>query len=295
MDGRSKRRAGPRPDLGGLQGLVRDVDLVVLTATCLEAEPFLATLEGSESSARASVEVVGIQAWRGSLGPEPMSEPAAIPTALVVSGYDKVNATHALTCVLLAARPALVLQVGVAGAYPGSGLAVGDLALATEEVYADTGVLAPEGWLSTEAIGLALADVGGREYFNAFPLDPGLVDAALRVVQEAAWPEPRPRIAAGRFLTSSLVTGRADDGRALAGRWHALAESMEGAAAAHVCALHGVPFLEVRGISNLVADRDKAAWDLRGAAARAAAAALAICARLDDVLAAGADQAGRRD
>jgi futalosine hydrolase len=113
----------------------------------------------------------------------------------------------------------------------------------------------------------------------------------LRVVQEAAWPEPRPLIAAGRFLTSSLVTGRAADGRTLAGRWQALAESMEGAAAAHVCALHGVPFLEVRGMSNLVADRDKAGWDLEGAAARAAAAALAICARLDEVLAAATDAA----
>ena len=210
----------------------------------------------------------------------------------MVGGYDKVNASHALTCLLLTSCPALVLQVGVAGAYPGSGLAVGDVVLATEEVYADTGVLAPEGWLSTEAIGLALARVGGREYGNAFPLDRGLVDAAFRVVGEAAWPEPRPRIAAGRCLTSSLVTGRAADGRALAERWHALAESMEGAAAAHVCALHGVPFLEVRGISNLVADRDKAGWDLHGAAARAAAAALAICARLDDVLAAAADVSG---
>lgn len=281
-NGTLRQRLGLRPDLIELQRLVRDVDLVLLTATRLEAEPFLGTLQGSES-----LEVAGIHTWRGSLG----SEPKAILVALVVGGYDKVNASHALTCLLLAACPALVLQVGVAGAYPGSGLAVGDLALATEEVYADTGVLAPEGWLSTEAIGLALARVGGQEHGNVFPLDPGLVGAAFRVVQEAAWPEPRPRITAGRCLTSSLVTGRVADGRALAERWHALAESMEGAAAAHVCVLHGVPFLEVRGISNLVADRDKAGWDLNGAAARAAAAALAICARLDDVLAAATDAA----
>lgn len=283
VNGTSWRRPSLRPDLVEFQGLVRDVDLVVLTATRLEAEPFLGTLEVS-----ASLEVAGIQTWRGWLG----SEPKAIPVALVVGGCDKVNASHALTCVLLAGCPALVLQVGVAGAYPGSGLSVGDLALATEEVYADTGVLAPEGWRSAQAIGLPLARVGEHVYGNVFPLDSGLVGAALRVVQEAAWPEPRPRITAGRCLTSSLVTGRVADGRALAERWHALAESMEGAAAAHVCVLHGVPFLEVRGISNLVADRDKAGWDLNGAAARAAAAALAIGARLDEVLAAARDTAG---
>ena len=292
MNGTSRIRLGPRADLVELQRLVRDIDLVLLTATRLEAEPFLASLQTSGSLAGASVEVAGVHAWRGSLGSESRPELGAIPTALVVGGYDKVNASHALTCLLLAAHPALVLQAGVAGAYPGSGLVVGDLALATEEVYADTGVLAPEGWLSTEAIGLALARVGGREYGNGFPLDAGLVRTALRVVQEVAWPEPRPLIAAGRCLTSSLVTGRTADARALAGRWHALAESMEGAAAAHVCALHGVPFLEVRGISNLVADRDTAEWDLKGAAARAAAAALAVCARLDEVLAAADDTSG---
>ena len=52
--------------------------------------------------------------------------------------------------------------------------------------------------------------------------------------------------------------------------------------------LYGVPFLEVRGVSNVVADRDRSAWDLEGAAARAARAALAIAARLDDVIAAAA-------
>ena len=44
---------------------------------------------------------------------------------------------------------------------------------------------------------------------------------------------------------------------------------MEGAAAAHVCALHDVPFLEVRGVSNLVEDRDRSKWRI-GEAAEAA-------------------------
>ena len=51
---------------------------------------------------------------------------------------------------------------------------------------------------------------------------------------------------------------------------------MEGAAAAHICALYGTPFLEVRGISNLVGDRDRAAWEVRRAVAAASWAARAI-------------------
>ena len=43
------------------------------------------------------------------------------------------------------------------------------------------------------------------------------------------------------------------------------AENMEGAAAAHVCALYDVSFLEIRAISNLVEDRDRSAWKVEEA------------------------------
>ena len=43
-------------------------------------------------------------------------------------------------------------------------------------------------------------------------------------------------------------------------------EDMEGAAVAHVAHLHAIPVGEVRGISNIVTDRDKSAWKLNEAA-----------------------------
>ena len=41
---------------------------------------------------------------------------------------------------------------------------------------------------------------------------------------------------------------------------------MEGAAVAHVAHLHGIPVGEVRGISNMVTNRDTGAWRLKEAA-----------------------------
>lgn len=41
---------------------------------------------------------------------------------------------------------------------------------------------------------------------------------------------------------------------------------MEGAAAAQVAELHGVPWLELRGISNIVEDRDLKKWNIPAAA-----------------------------
>jgi futalosine hydrolase len=51
---------------------------------------------------------------------------------------------------------------------------------------------------------------------------------------------------------------------------------MEGAAVAQVAELHTIPWLEVRGISNIVEDRDMARWDIPKAAAAAQTAVIRI-------------------
>jgi futalosine hydrolase len=51
---------------------------------------------------------------------------------------------------------------------------------------------------------------------------------------------------------------------------------MEGAAVAQMCARFGVPFFEVRGISNLVEDRDLSRWNLSAAATSAQLAVRAL-------------------
>lgn len=281
--GGSKARARLRPDCAELRLLLEEVDLALVTATEIEAGPLLDRLTGVRR-----LEVATKTWWLGVLP----SDGHRIRTVIVVSGYDRVNAAHALTCLLMAASPRLVLQVGVAGAFPAAGLDRGDVVLATEEIYGDTGVLTPAGWEPAASFGLPLARVGETEYWNAFPLDPGLVQRAAEVIAAASWSAPAPRVRAGPCVTVSQVTGVRVEGERLAARWAALAESMEGAAAAHVCALYSVPFLEVRAVSNLVTDRDREEWDVPGAAARAAEAAQAVCARLDEVLVAWRGAAG---
>ena len=95
-----------------------------------------------------------------------------------------------------------------------------------------------------------------------FRLDPDLVEWALDVVGSAGLradsaQAESPAVLAGPFVTSSTVTGTDEEARLMASAGARVAESMEGAAAAHVCALFGVPFLELRGISNVVGDRDR--------------------------------------
>jgi futalosine hydrolase len=65
----------------------------------------------------------------------------------------------------------------------------------------------------------------------------------------------------GVFLTVSTVTGTRERALELRRRHKALCENMEGAAVAQVCALYGIPLLEIRGISNMVEDRDALGWE----------------------------------
>ena len=59
---------------------------------------------------------------------------------------------------------------------------------------------------------------------------------------------------------------------------------MEGAAAAHLCRLYGVPFLELRGISNQVEDRQVEQWNLPLASARAQRAGLHLLHKAAELL-----------
>jgi futalosine hydrolase len=269
---------------------------VVLVATDVEAALLAPALRDS-----GEFLVAGKRVMVGELAPLTAEQGRSVGgrrMALAISGMDKVNSAHLLTCLLQAMkpRPRLVLQTGIAGALPAVGsfsaAAVGDVVLATHEAYSDTGSSSPLGWVSAKELGWPLAEVGGVETGGVFAFDGRLVAAALKIVASAAAREDdtafaamrreqHPRVFAGPCITASQVTGVEEEARVLADRWQALAESMEGAAAAHVCALYDVPFLEIRGISNEVGDRDRGRWRVRRAVAAASWAARAVVEQLD--------------
>lgn len=196
--------------------------------------------------------------------------------ALQHSGVGKANAAAATALLLDSLRPEAVLCFGCAGAYLESGLKVGDLVLASEEVYGDEGAVTPDGFLDMRSLGFPLAERGGERWFNRFPVDPELLAHGQRLIVQAL--DAQQRVACGPLVTVSACSGSAAAGRQLARRTEGLGENMEGAAVAQLCARFGVPFFEVRGISNLVEDRDLSRWDLPRAAAAAQQAVRALLA-----------------
>src|ERR1051325_9191699 len=56
------------------------------------------------------------------------------------TGMGKINAAATLAALCEHQTPSGILSIGVGGAYPGTGLGLADLALASEEILADDGV-----------------------------------------------------------------------------------------------------------------------------------------------------------
>lgn len=181
-----------------------------------------------------------------------------IKILFVVSGIGTSNASAATAVAAQLFAPDLIITTGCGGAYPGSGLEIGGIALATSEVFADEGVVTPEGWQSLEQIGIPLLERNGKRYFNEITLSPPAIAAAL----EAAGQPGSAPVTAGRFLTVATCSGTNARGTELTDRFRGICENMEGAAVALMAARYGIECLELRGISNFVEDRNRRRWNI---------------------------------
>ena len=169
---------------------------------------------------------------------------------IVVTGVGSVNAAHAVTLAIATSKPNAIVVCGVGGAYAASGLQVGDVASANVEIYGDLGANSPSGFLDMKALGFPVV-AEPTPLFNEIPMQ--LFPAERRV----------------RFVTVSTCTGATATADAIHNRTGGAIENMEGAAVAHVAHLHRVPVGEIRGVSNMVVDRDTSKWQLKDAAAAA--------------------------
>lgn len=179
---------------------------------------------------------------------------------VIYTGVGPVNAAHAVTLEIARQRPDMIVVCGVGGAYPGSGLHPGDVACADMECYGDLGAATPSGFLDMKALGFPVV-ASPVPLYNDLPMQ--------------VWPVERR----AKFITVSTCTGTDAAARALEARTGGAVENMEGAAVAHVAHLHGIPVGEVRGISNMVTDRDTGRWRLNDAAVAAQEALLSWMSR----------------
>jgi futalosine hydrolase len=160
-------------------------------------------------------------------------EPVGVGPAAAAAGTARL---------LAAGRYRAVVSAGIAGGFPGRA-PVGATVLGTRSIAADLGAETPDGFLPIDELGF------GSSIVEA--------DAALTKALAALLPEA----IVGDVLTLTTVTGTATTADRLAARFpQAVAEAMEGYGVAVAAA--GLPFAELRTISNPIGPRDRAAWRL---------------------------------
>lgn len=190
-------------------------DLLVCAATDMELEAFGGVSAGASQD--SFLTGVGI--------------PAALAQTLLVTGR---------------LRPARLLNIGIAGAYPGSGLSIGDMVMGTSEVYGDIGFELPEA-PHFRHIG---ASPWGDFYHEPLALTvfPGFAGAR-----------------GGRGCTVNACTGMEATGHLRERLFDADFETMEGAAVAQAGYVLGVPVCEIRAISNIASTRDMRPENIKAA------------------------------
>ncbi|MEV4637834.1 futalosine hydrolase [Actinoplanes sp. NPDC049548] len=137
-----------------------------------------------------------------------------------------------------------VVSAGIAGGFAGRA-DVGATVLGARSIAADLGAETPDGFLTVDELG--------------FGSSTAEADATLL----EALTEALPHAVVGDVLTLATVTGTAGTAAALRRRFPAaVAEAMEGYGVACAARDAGVPFAELRTISNPIGPRDRASWRL---------------------------------
>ena len=172
----------------------------------------------------------------------------------MATGVGKMATTAALMQIGLTEKPTVIIQTGIAGAYRNEGL-LGKATVVVSETLVDLGVDEGGEWKDLFGLGLADRDMmpfsDGRlvnENLSMFDIE-GLLQVAGATVNTL--PNTRARI-------EQIVSVYRPD-----------IETMEGAALHYVGNSLAIPYLQIRGISNLVGVRDKSQWQIGAALAAA--------------------------
>ncbi len=180
----------------------------------------------------------------------------------LVCGLGPLNAALGLQRLLLSGSGVeLVINVGIAGSYDLEEYPLGSVCRAKAEIWPEYGIRTGDAHVDVRALGFPLLGRGKSALWNRIDLDAeelsGFKDI-LHLGPDAPWNR-------AVSLSVSGVSGSVALARRLAQGYRADMENMEGFALAYVCRVHGVPFVEIRTISNLAGSRAGSDWNLKAA------------------------------
>lgn len=165
----------------------------------------------------------------------------AMPDAnILIAGVGTASTIYQLVKFIQTNEISYVIQAGLGGSFA-QNLKLGDVVAIRKDAFAQSGV-----WEENQLF--TLKEKGIDESFMSLENEnPGLKDFGLPIADA---------------VTVDLIHDQTVLKALIENKHQATVESMEGAALHFVCLQEGIPFLQLRAISNYVGDRNKSNWKI---------------------------------
>ena len=167
---------------------------------------------------------------------------------VLVTGIGLTATAYAVTRQLQLRKYDRAIQAGIGGCFD-RGRRLGSVVSIGRDTIADQGVQENKTFKTVFDMKLAPE--------NKFPYTKGwLVNPHKELLKQTGLK------AVKAISINEITTGRART-QLLAEKYGAVTESMEGAAFHLACLMEGVPFVQLRGLSNYIGERNKAKWTMK--------------------------------
>jgi len=173
-----------------------------------------------------------------------------IELAYCVTGVGIIATTFQLYKTILAVKPDLVIQIGLAGSFSPL-YSIGKAVAVKNEIVAEMGVFEKEGYKDIFDLGLENRD--NFPYKNA------------QLINEDEYMLNSTGLDCVSAITVNEISTSKEKVDLYSNHYHASIETMEGAALHYVCLQNDTRFIQIRGISNYIGERDKSKWEIKKA------------------------------
>ena len=168
-----------------------------------------------------------------------------VPCVTVHGGVGKVGAAHAVQVLIMEYDVDAVIFTGVAGGIDPD-LGIGDIVISQDVVHHDFGQILPDQFIPFDTVGYRADTVLVRLARQAS------ANVVLETIPETIrGEEAMPRVTLGRVATGDQFISSEAKRLWIEETFRADCVEMEGAAVAQLCALHEVPFVIIRSLSDL--------------------------------------------
>jgi futalosine hydrolase len=215
--------------------------ILLVAATQAEIEPLLSRLGNSNNPKQLIVKDFTVD--------------------VLVTGVGMVATAFAIGRHLALNQYELAINAGIAGSFDFT-IALGEVVLVTEDIFAEQGAEDGEGFLSLKELGFGENSQLPVDFKNSGPLAGTSLQSSDASIYRPVYFKSLDKLKHVKAITVNKVHGHELTISKTLSRVKAQVESMEGAAFFYACNQSKTPCLQIRAISNYVERRDKEKWDI---------------------------------